>query len=294
MIKAILILIAILLPNFAQAKVLFEAYYKIEENDQHVGYAVQRHSLNEKNGERELSYFFYKKGEVVVREGAKTVSTTDFRPLRYSTYEWTPKGDSEVIEGSFNNKTFTWEAFELDGKKRGPSIQKGNPVKVPEQTMMGTIVSQFMAIAIPNLYKPGFHRQFITVDEVENEIDTIEVKYLRDHQGFAHLWAKMPNDDFEAVTSSSGEQIATRNSKVRNITYAVATREEALGDFPLAKDQITLIFKDIPHGAEGNPVAAAKLNMKEILKSLPHMNDKDRQPNSKAAPKLIEFPPAKN
>ncbi len=274
-----------------QAKVLFEGYYKIEVKGVHRGYVVQRHSVDDKTGQRNFSYYIYRKENGSVSQlGVKTESAENYKPLNYTYWEWL-NADSTVTEGKFGPKNL--ELTKYDGRSR-KVIETFDPKPIPAITVFSSLITQIQAKSSPNDYKDGLHVAFSGFSEETGQFDKGDLKILRSTpvaaQMIYQVIGNFMNEPYEVFTFRNGEILGSRSTILDTITYLVATREEAVGDFELKKDSITKVFGNIPFGATNNPVgqASGKLDARDVIRNFALPTAKERSPAN--APTPMQLP----
>jgi hypothetical protein len=272
--------LAVLFVSFsAQAKVLFEGYYKLEVKGVHRGYMAIQHSLDEKKNERTFTYYQYKKiGKEITQSGVTTTSTADYKPLSYRSYEWDGKS-SVYVEGKFGTKGL--ELTKYDGRtNKVLEVLPGKPV--PPMAIFSALVSQVQARNVSD-YKDGYSVAFNGLSEESAQFDHGEFKVLRSNpsggQMIFQVLAIFMNEPFEFFTFRNGEVAGTRSQIQDQITYLVANREEAVKDFGLQEEPLKTLFKTVPFGVTNNPVGQSngQLNVKDVMRAFPAPTAKEIQ-----------------
>ncbi len=272
--KSILFLFVLLTGFTAEARILFEGYYRIEVKGQHRGYSITRHEFDETKKERTMTYYVYRRDEgVVSQSGVRAVSREDHSPIKYSLYEWVNRASS-VTEGKFGPKTVEISA---------PSGKSSLPV-LPG-SYFSSMITQIMAMAVPAEYQEGLKYTYDGFYEEAAQYDTGRIQIKRsnpfENQMIFQLISGFGSEHVELFTFRNGEVLGSRNADIDTVTYLTPTKELALGDFKLQNASIKKVFGNIPQGATNNPVGqtSGKLNAKEAIEFFPKLEDSDRKPN---------------
>lgn len=277
----------------ANARVLFEGYYKIETKGVHRGYFVQRDELNEQTHERVLTYYIWKKSDSGIQQfGVRATATENFKPLRYAYYEWMNTNSTQT-EGTFTEKELKF--VERDGRTGKPLSEQRPAQTLPADAVFSSMITQQVAKSYAGEYKENLNLSYKGLSEEDGLFDNGELKVVRmnptNNTMVFQVMSEFAHEITELFTFRDGEMLGSRNMLGEHLTYLVGTRDEAVGTFPLAKNSIMKVFGDIPHGAINNPVgqSGGKLNAKEVIKNFPVITEKDRQPNAKSPAKPVKL-----
>lgn len=274
MMKAVLatvLTLLILLSQQAQARVLFEGFYKLEAQGVHAGYAIIRHSLDDRKDERTLAYYWMKQaGAVTTLTGVSTISTMDFKPIRYLAWE--------AYDGSV---TYTRGFFRYANLRITRTVEKGNSSRIvasgntsaPRDAVFSALISQIQAAR--SEYRQGQRAWFVGLSEETSTFDTGVFRIVGSNAAAGQVVYQVVctflNETFEFLTTRSGEILATRSNAMNQITYLVPSRQEAVGTFGLNNELVRQTFGDVPDGGAGNPLASSgrALNLKELIAKWP-------------------------
>jgi hypothetical protein len=264
---ASVLMILSLLNQQAQARVLFEGFYKLEVKGLHAGYEIIRHSLDEQKNERTFAYYWMKQdGAVTTVTGVSTISTTDFKPIRYLTWV--------ALDG---NVAYTRGVFQDGHLRITRTVERGHSSQIlasgkksaPRDAVFSALISQIQAARTG--YRQGERVSFVGLSEETSTFDIGEFwiggSNVVAGQTAYHVICTFLNERFELVTARNGEILATRSNEMNQITYLVPTLDEAVGTFGLNTGLLVKTFGDVPYGGTGNPLASPghALSLKDLI-----------------------------
>ena len=281
MTRILFLLILLLLPIQAYAKVLFEGFYKVEVKGVHAGYTIIRHSIDEEQKERTIAYYWMKQvGAVTSLTGVSATSTTDFKPIRYLAWH-TGDGSIDVKNGVFKGgKLHVTRTIEKGGRRRVVASERKS---VSPDVIFSSLVSQMQAANSNYLVS-----EYKAFDGLAEETSTVSLSWfmiLRSDtdtvkgQTVYQVVCQFLNESFEFFTNRDGEVLGTRSSLMNQITYLVPNRDEAIGIFGLNERLLLKTFGDIPKQGVGHPVASseAAIRLKKSIANWLSFRDLERR-----------------
>lgn len=268
---------AVVTGTTAGARVLFEGYYRIVRDGNHVGYVVQRDQVDDTLKQRQFTYFLWQKDSVlgirqlavdaVSKVESRSDGTVNFRPLSYAYYEW--NADSNVLTKGEFAKELTLTRIDLDtgkpmGKRRLP---------VPDSAIFSSLATQSLAAGSVKVTE-GTEKTFTGFSE-ENDFFSegkLAVIHAQTEAGqkILQLKSDFADDHVELFMFADGQPLGSRAMDPEILVYLVESRSQAVGDLDLAKTNIIKVFRQIPAG-DNNPVTRSKgkLDALETIRTLP-------------------------
>jgi hypothetical protein len=258
----------------ANAKLLFEGYYKIEQSGKHVGYMIVRDEIEDASKERKLSYLVWEThGGSVSQDGLIVTAKPAPPPQRWAGVKFTnwqySDRDGFVVTGTFAGNDVKIEAKDRSGN---PIEEKSGVRHLKAGTILSALSTQIAAENAGAKYTRGYSAKFEALNEEEQKDDTLEFEILESKdfadQKVSQVRLELRNDIFELFTFADGQALGSRASFDDKITYLVGKRKDAFGELAQSDLIKTIFGPAVPFGLE-NPVSKAegKLNAKEIIES---------------------------
>jgi hypothetical protein len=287
------------------SKILFEGFYKIERGTTHVGYLAQRDNVDDKTGERTITYFAYREENGTSSyNGAKVIAKPSadmpFQPVRYT--HWTSgnmKSPPLTEEGVFKagklniSVSDVSEAIRNDKTKKISQPQKlvaKFELNVQPDSFLSTFIPAFIATHGEAALKQNAVFTFNAFAEesrlfADGQCKVLRVMNTADAKRVARTFCRFPSDETEYFTFPDGQVLGYRMGDVS--IYIAKNREDALGELKFPKDIVRKIFGDLPFGLE-NPVSKSlgKVDAAQLIKSAPALTDQERKINVAGATKL--------
>lgn len=247
MMKSFLIALVLLIPSLqAHAKLMYEAYLKIEQNGQHVGYAIQKYEYN-KSTQQFISTSYIRTNllEGGTQESLKAVCDNKFNPVSYQYTAQVGKTVKTVdAKFSLNKKQLKATAVVGDGK---------NNKTVTKNFEKGTFLSTFLNLVILQYgYKTNQKYDFKAIAEEKFDDSkgsaifksTYELKNKKVFVG-SFVYA---GSQFESHITDDGQAYKTTLAQQGLSTQVVKTPAEATKGFKLNEKVLKSAFEDIPRG----------------------------------------------
>lgn len=240
----------LLIASVAKADVLFEGYYKITVQNQHVGYSVSRYEFNPKTKQFTYTNLTYANNAA---ESVKSVSNENLQPISYQ-YNFLVDKTMKLVDASFKNNKMIAKVTEGKNTK---TLVKDMP--------KGTFLSYFLAYVMlksPTGIKVDTKYDYNGVAEEDAEISKgiAIVKNTEDFSGVKayKILNNFKNSEFITYASLKGDLLYVYDPKNEIKSELVKKPEEAIAQFNFNKTAIKLLFLNIPEG---------KLN--DLVRSVP-------------------------
>lgn len=280
---AVLALILIT-PAPGQAEVLFEGYYRIENKGQHIGYLIQRHSIDKK-GNRSVTAYIRMRDEAgtpdsEVFESYQSVAKAGSGSPVWSRFESTRTGERDLLKTEFDKKGFAQitEIQETGGKSES---RKDISVGAPFLSGMLLLVTDFAKLQENKIY------QYDTYVEERGHVSEGHVFYAgkKSVSGItiAHIADNLMGQTVELFATPAGESLGSRSWNGEGVTYWVAKREDAIGSFKFPTAELTQTFGDLPEGKK-NPWSKSGINAAAVIKTFTRPNIPGSPSNPKIKP----------
>lgn len=260
-------------PEFAFAgDVMFEGYYRIKLNGQHIGYDIQRYSFDPKTKTFEnISFLRVKIGDDLIQESLKAKSDDRFQPVSFQYTSQT--GDQlKSIDG-----TFKGQAMQL--KKSDWKKTKTETYKIPKDTILSSFLVYVLLQKEMNPNKPPYKYSAVAEEEgnsyfgfakiesvtkKNSSYSTVKIRNRFKNEEFYSTMTVIP-DEKTPNKFTRGEVVFT-DSEVKNLTTElVATPNLATEGQTVPNKILVTLFGNVPSG-KLNLVAAPLPNQKTAEK----------------------------
>lgn len=242
-IRAILIhtfLFLSVVANIAKADILFEGYYKITAQDQHIGYSISRYDFDAKTKQFTFTSYLFANGAA---ESTKAISNENLQPVSYQ-YNFLQDKYMKLIDAKFKNNKMTAKVTEGTKTK---TITKDLP--------KGTFLSYFLAYVMlksPLGMKVDTKYDYSAIAEEEAEIykGLAVVKAVENYNNIKSykILNEFKKTEFVSYASLRGDMFSAQDPKVGIKTELVSKPEEATGKLSVNKKAIDLLFGGTPSG----------------------------------------------
>lgn len=287
MLKQLYFMVILLLTQstFAAAPA-FEAYYKFILGGVHSGYVIQRFEIdNAKNEMTSMYYTYVKTPTGTTTESLVAISDLTFEPKSYQ-YTALVDGKIKSIDATFKNKKMTAKIID-DKKTQTVSLT------VPANGFMSTFLNY---VVLKNGMTVGKSYEFYALAEESPACLRGEVPCDSKNRGFIKGTALVESEqkmsgipsfklkinykgiDFLGYVAPNGETLGSVSPLQDASTEIVATREEAVGEFPFKINHVKTVFGEIP------------LGVKNYLHVKPVSSKSNVEPQSKPRPETKPSP----
>jgi hypothetical protein len=289
-IKTILATVVLICSTSAFAEVLFEGAYRIEEAGRHVGYVIQRYSIDSQTKKRTMTTFLRRKyGEKYVETRIKTVAKDNFEPLT-SSYSSNESGTPLSVDADFEGRTPVLE-LTVEGAKQ----------EVDEKDKLKTkpaFLSNFLMYVVAANYKGNLNGfpvksalPYSAYSEEEGKIDTGTLRRMADKGTNGHKIIQFVdtfgNEPIELFVVSSGDMVGVRNKDT--VIYLVRDAAEAIGIIePPGNHNLTAHFGDLPLGIK-HPFGEKASSVYSTIKSFKTLEE-ERAPNGVTELPALKIP----
>lgn len=230
----------------SHAQTMFEAYLKIEQNGQHVGYAIQKYEYN-KSTQQFIATSYIKTNllEGGTQESLKAVSDNKFNPV---SYQYTAQIGKTVktIDAKFSltDKNLKATAVIGDGK---------NNKTVTKAFNKGTFLSTFVNLVIKQYkYKTDQKYDFQAIAEEKFSASSGSALFkstyeLNKNKVFVGTFV-FAGSQFESHITEDGQAYKTILAQQGLSTEVVKTPADATKGFKLNEKVLKGAFQSIPRG----------------------------------------------
>lgn len=242
----------------AHSKTLFEGYFKLELNNKHIGYIVQRYEFLKKSQTYQSTYLVTMKhfGTENI-ESLKATASKDFKPLSYQyTFKESKKNGGiyvKVIDAKFNKLNMT--AIMSDGK-----IQKGKQLPKKQLTLKirkDSILSTFL---IHKILATGLKEQtnypYTAIAEEDGNLYSGSAQTIGVEKYLGKSLFKVKNNFKNSVFLSSMDSfghVYKFNSPVMKLrSTLVKNPADATNGFKVDTKSLATLFGSVPNGTANN------------------------------------------
>lgn len=238
------VLLLLICYSACQAATIFEGYYKLSMNNNHIGYVIQRYDLNSQKKTFSTTYYLYLKlaNETSV-ESLHAESNLDFFP---KSYKYTSMNSKETltIDASVKDRNITIKTI-----KNGRPTVKEFPLN--KNAFLSAFLSHMMlknekGMAVGNKY------EYTALAEEEGKIykGTAWIKEQVKEQGLDcfRVLNTFKGDEFVNWVNTKGESIKTLAPKAQLVAQLMENPKDAYKGHPFNSKTIKLLFGNLPEG----------------------------------------------
>ncbi len=241
----------LIFPSAQAAETIFEGFYRLENQDRHVGFAVQRLESNSGQGRQTLKYFISTEDRDGRPRQIKATVTygDDLRPIEYH-YLGDDSGTLTRLHGLFEGDVFREEFKRKDLK--GSQAEKMEP-----NVFFSAMVN---AVLLANSPVKGKVYKYKAVKEQEaaafgGQVRVVDIKTVKGIKVY-RLFDDFENNPLETWLTESGQAVRM-NVPDRGVTSTlVEDSKSAIGELKYDKEALIDWFGYIPTG--GKNVVALK------------------------------------
>lgn len=239
----VLIALALYLPT-VRAEIVFEGYYKISLENQHMGYFIQRYALDAQTKLFSSTYYLVTKSDnVTTVESLNAKATAKFEPhsYQYSRLEGTK---TKAIDAVMKGKKLVVKTID-NGKAQVKEIT------LNDKAFFSTFLA-FLMMKTPKGISVGNKFTYEAIAEEDGAVTHGEV-YIKEQvkeQGLEtyRTLNTFKGEQFVNWIDSKGESIKTSVPQLNLTAELVTNPKDAYKDFPYNESSIKLLFGSIPDG----------------------------------------------
>lgn len=240
----VLIFFILTQPFFAHAETIFEGYYKISMENQHMGYYIQRYSIDPTTKLFSSTYYMLMKvGENTNIESLSAKATTKFEPHSYQ-YTQIESGKSKVIDAVIQNKKLSLKIVE-----NGKATVREIPIN--DKIFLSTFLS-FLVLKTPKGLSVNNKFTYDAIAEEDGAIANGEI-FVKEQLKEAGLDTfrtlnTYKKEQFVNWVNTKGESVKTHVPRINLTAQLMANPSEAHKSLPFNESSIKLLFGRIPEG----------------------------------------------
>lgn len=256
----VLLLIAMPLTSFAATKTLFEGYYKINLNGEHVGYYIQKYELETSKKQFISTYFLRtnKKGGNI-SESLRAFATDKLKPIKYQ-YTSLQGTTSKTIDTNVRKNKKGEDVLQIKTTENGK-------LRVSEDRLKeGTFFSTFLIYLLLQGEKgvqPGVKYNFKAIAEEDAKPFPGEVYIDSETKKMGLNVYKVlytfKRTQFVNFINSQGESLISVSPGLGLSADLVANPSEATNGMTFNTKSISLLFGEVPQGTRNE--LSQKLNL---------------------------------
>lgn len=234
-----------LLPALAEAKIIFEGYYKVTQFKKHIGFLILRHELDDKtNNFRTTAFTKLGKEGFDMTESYKVESTTDLTPVSLS-YLAVEKKKTKMIEAKIK-----------DLKMTGTVVESGKKIKLDTNIPKGSFFSSalyYLMLQSKDGLKQGTKFDYIAVSEegpvAMNGTVTVDAQLVSvGTQQVLKINNLYAGSDYDNLVTLKGEVVATNTPGNQIESQLVKDPADAIAGIKISKGSLEKIFGTLPDG----------------------------------------------
>ncbi len=268
----------------ATKEVLFEGYFKININKQHLGYLISKYEFDPIS-KRFFATIFTKTGALGdnITESVKAVSDANLAPINYEYLSLSSergKTTSKKIEATFRFKKETTKKKLPSSKNPAKNkltlfatvIQDGKMSKLetdlPEDTFLSYFLAYLMLKSKTGIQTNSNYEYKAIAEEKAKLTSGISfVKAIEDFNGYKayRIENEFDSQNFISYLTDRGELLGVINPKLGIETELMAKPNEAVGTFPFPTAILKTLFGEVPLGTNN---IVSKTLKKEALRAV--------------------------
>lgn len=228
----------------ARAETVFEGYYKITMENQHIGYFIQRYALDAQTKLFSSTYYLVTKtNEATTIESLNAKATAKFEPHSYQ-YSRLDGAKTKAIDAVVKNKKLVLKT--VDGGKTSTK-----EIALNDKVFLSTFLAYLM-LKTPKGISVGNKFTYSAVAEEDGAVGSGEV-FVKEQTKEKGLDAfrtlnTFKGEQFVNWINSKGESMKTNVPAINLTAELVADPKEAYKGLPFNESSIKLLFGGIPEG----------------------------------------------
>lgn len=226
------------------ADTVFEGYYKITMEGEHIGYYIQRYSLDPTTKLFSSTYYMFTKvGENTTIESLNAKATTKFEPHSYQ-YTQMEGTKNKVIDAVIKNKKLVTKIVE-NGKA---TIRELN---ISDKVFFSTFMS-YLVLKTPKGFEVNNKFTYDAIAEEDGTVGQGEI-FVKEQVKESGLETfrtlnTFKKEQFINWINVKGESIKTQVPRLNITAELVRTPKEAYATLPFSESSIKLLFGGVPAG----------------------------------------------
>jgi len=247
----------------AQGEVLFEAFYRIEKNQRHTGYMIQR-LATDKQGRRVLSSYIRSKynGNEVYVTSKSIAHAGEGKPIE-TTHTSNSNGVPYTVSAKFNKAGKGTVRFHSNNSRRPNLVQSALGAPLPSAFL-------FFLTDFPK-FQAGKKYAYSAFFEENGQTQIGQLSLLAAKESDSKRVLQILNDDsgqpVENFVGDNGEPLGSRSVATGTVAFWVATKEEAVADMTYPTGEMTKLFGDLPVGKKNQWSKSPNLKAISIIES---------------------------
>lgn len=240
----VLIIVSLYLPLSSHAETVFEGYYKVTMEGEHIGYYIQRYSLDSTTKLFSSTYYMFTKvGESTTIESLNAKATTKFEPHSYQ-YTQLDGAKNKVIDAVVKNKKLVTKIIE-NGKA---TVRELN---ISDKVFLSTFMS-YLVLKTPKGFAVNNKFTYDAIAEEDGSVGQGEIFVKEQVKDGAFETFRTLNtfkkEQFINWINIKGESMKTQVPRLNITAELVRTPKEAYASLPFNESSVKLLFGTIPSG----------------------------------------------
>lgn len=245
----------------ASADILFEAFYRIENNGKHIGYVVQR--MSQTNGKKTLVSYIHSANEgnstyETFKSVAKNGSLTPIESLNGGNI----MGMRRTLRAQFRGAK-AWVETLIPGSRKPASVETINAKAAPMQSSF-----IFYAADLAQL-KKGKNYDFQFFAERQGKASYGQMNIEDTKNGIQHIVLDIVGDPQENFLTVAGDPVGARSPARGTIVYWVKSKSQAVGNLEYPSKDLVALFGDLPEGRKNPWYAKAGFDARSVVTGFP-------------------------
>lgn len=230
--------------SVCQAETIFEGYYKVSAENQHIGYYIQRYSLDPQSKLFSSTYYMViKAGETTTIESLNAKATTKFEPHSYQ-YSQLDGTKTKAIDAIIKGKKLVIKT--IDNKK-----MTAREIPINDKVFLSTFLP-YLILKTSKGLSVGNKFTYDAIAEEDGSVSGGEV-YVKEQVKEAGLDTyrtlnTFKKEQFVNWVDNKGESIKTFVPSHNLTAELVRDPKEAHKNFLFDEKSIKLLFGNIPEG----------------------------------------------
>ncbi len=262
-------LLFVFISSQSQAQTLFEAFYRIEKNGNHIGYAVQR--LSSEPAARTQTITTYVRMKMPDNkeyfESFKSVAQTPLLTPVSTHYRGDMSGTGVDVRARFTKGKVVVERRADKVAKPYQVVTSTVAVKRPFLSSYLFYISDFKSL------KPGLNYTFDTFIDRDaiGSRGNLTLAAEKAVGGAKHLQLVVDTsaDPSESFVAENGYPLGSRSTTDDFVSYWVSNKEDAVGTFEFPNNEVIALFGDLPQGQKNPWSKIPRFDAKAAIASFP-------------------------
>ena len=238
---------------YGKPNLLFEGFYKISSKNNHIGYYIQRYSLDAAQKMFVSTYFLHtvEKGKSL-SESLKAYSTQGLKPIKYQ-YTLLQGQKSKTIDAFVQKQKTGRSVLSMEVSESGRKKPRVMIKPMKEEAFFSTFAI-YLLLKNPVGIKVGENFPFFAIAEELGASFPGSV-FVQGEERFKNfpvykIIYKFHNTQFVNLVNQKGESLLTISPVASIKAELVKNPKEAIGDYSFNQKSLNLLFGDIPKGVK--------------------------------------------